>query len=198
MDFKKLFRIKSGSSKKLILNMIIAVLAGILLMLVGDITSDIGKGKSKESTVKTSAEVQSVPASDITDSSEESIKSQLEDLLSMIEGAGKVKVLIYFESGREVQPAYTVNDTVRKTEEREKDGISRVINENTKNEAPVILNDSSGSKALIIKERSPRIGGVVIIAQGAGNLQIRERLKTTAKVLLGIPESKVAVVQMKK
>lgn len=198
MNIKKLFDIKAGNMKKFILNMVIAALAGVLLMLIGDITSDIGKGKNIDGSVKTNAEVQSVPAAGSYVSSEESVKKELEDVLSMIEGAGKVKVLIYFESGKEVLPAFTVNDTVRKTEEKDKDGITRIVNENTKNETPVILSDSSGSKALIIKEKNPKVGGVVVIAQGAGSPQIRDKLRTTVKVLLGIPESKVAVVQMKK
>lgn len=121
-------------------------------------------------------------------------EARLSQLLSSIENAGKVKVMITFESTPERVIAYIVNST--KNTSANGDGS---YNENTQNSSsPQIIYVSGDQIPLILKEVTPNVLGVLVVAQGADEIKVRLDIINAVSVLLNISADKIKVLTMNK
>jgi stage III sporulation protein AG len=116
---------------------------------------------------------------------EDDLNISLENILSQINGAGEVKVLLTYKYGRELVPAYDIS------EDYSNEGTS----EKRKTESKVIMSDKN--TPLILKERYPQVEGVLIVAKGGGNENVRNALISAAQALLGVEAHKIEVLEMK-
>ncbi|KMT21345.1 stage III sporulation protein AG [Clostridium cylindrosporum] len=211
MKFKEILEKWFKDPKKFLTNIAVAFLIGVLLLIIGDVTGSLFNFKKDKSNaeklpketvqkeddaeVEVSSNSQSFPgAKDY----EEKLKRDLADSLIQIQGVGKVDVMIYFQGSSESIPAVNSTDTNKKTDEKDKEGGTRTITESSKTSTVVTAGDSSGNKALIVKEIRPSIGGVMIVAEGAVNSSIKEEVTNAVKTLLNLPANKVVVSPMKK
>lgn len=198
MDMKKLIDkyFKDKNKKKVIMNLIVFALLGVLLILIGDITTNLNGKKTKSG--KNIVEVDtSSEAMAISSSYEEKIRNELVDTLAAMAGVGRVKVMIYFDGGSESLLATNNNDVNKKVDEKDTQGGTRTTNEISKNQTVVMINEGGGSKPVIVKQVNPSIGGVMVVAEGAQNVEIKEKIHNAVKTVLGIPYHKVSVMPMK-
>ena len=186
-----------GNTKKLAANFIVFLLIGVLLILIGNIASNLYAKKTPNESaaveVSTSSE-----AVDLTSGYQEKLKRELADILSQMEGVGKVSVMIYFNGGSESLPAMNINDTSKKTDEKDNQGGTRTTIESTKNESIVVINDANSSKPFIVKQLNPSIAGVIVVAEGADNAEIKEKIHNAVKTALSLSSNRVTVMPMKK
>ncbi|MBO8159204.1 hypothetical protein [Thermosyntropha sp.] len=115
--------------------------------------------------------------------------NELESILSQIEGAGKVSVSLTLSSDGINTYAANVREEKRNQEETSK-GSKKVTNE-TNISRDVAVNSGN---ALLIEHKNPEVIGVLIVADGAGNPEVRENLTYAASTLLDIPAHKVRVM----
>ena len=174
--------------------LLILLLAGILLMVIA-----VPAGKTKEhassaSDGNTGKTVRGT--SDGTD--EEAYTTYLEDrlsrILSQIEGAGEVKVMITLKSSAEkVLDKDTESD-------QDSQGGTRQSSKASKKENTVYASDSdsatqgSGSP-YVSKELSPEIEGVVVIADGGGNAVVKENISSAVQALFDIEPHKIRIMK---
>jgi stage III sporulation protein AG len=194
MDIKGLLDKNMKNPKKFILNMIIVILIGILMMLISNVYKSINLADKKKKEEKSVIEV-STYAPQLT--YEEKLKKDLIDILMQIDGVGKVNAMIYFEEGASTVPAYNENNSIRKIEEKDNQGGTRITTENSRNINVVLMNEGTSNKPFIIKEIRPRIGGVIVVAEGAKSPLIKEQIINAVKTGLNIPANKVSVLPMK-
>ena len=164
----------------------IEVIAGICILAVMLLIA-FGGNKTEEnnSTSGTTAEY------------EEVLASELEMVLGAIKGAGKVEVLITYESTSEIVPAYDSEKQYDKTTETDSDGVTRSEETGSENSSPVTVNGKGGSTTLVLTEKMPQIRGVIIVAEGAGNVDVRLDLLRAARTVLCVSADKVDVFEMK-
>ena len=55
---------------------------------------------------------------------------------------------------------------------------------------------SSGGEAVIIREDQPEVRGVIVVAQGAGDIGVRMELLNAVTTLLGVQADKVEILKM--
>lgn len=103
------------------------------------------------------------------------LEARLEDILSSIEGAGKVRVMLVAENSGSISV--------------EKDGSG----ENSKT---VILTKQGGSEALVLEENEPGIRGALIVAEGGGSDKVKAELAEAAATALGLGLHRVKVYKM--
>ena len=196
MDMKKIFdKYLGGDSKKMVRNMLILILFGVLLILTADIVA--GFGNKKEAALEGSIEVNTTSGIPATSNAyEEKIKKELVDTLSLIAGVGNVNVMIYFEG--ESVPAVNINNSSTRTDEKDNQGGTRTTTEENKNTNVVIIDKNNNSEPFIIRQVNPEIGGVLVVAEGASNPEMKEKIHIAVKTVLNIPGSRVTVLPMKK
>ena len=120
-------------------------------------------------------------------------ESKLENILSQIKGVGKTNVMITFEAGSEVVPAFNVQNSKQLTEEKDAQGgiRSTTQEDSTKN----IVTGNKDDEMIILKEIEPQIRGVVVVAEGAGDIEIKSRIIEAVQAVFQIPISKVMVYE---
>lgn len=123
---------------------------------------------------------------------ENSLAQQVSQILSQVQGAGKVVVTVTLEAGPEQQFAQNITDDRSTIEEKDATGGTRTtITVNSR--AEVVLAQGRGDP-LVAKEIGPKIKGVLVVAEGAGDGEIKSRLGHAVQALLNLPAHRVMVL----
>ncbi len=177
---------------------LILILAGVLLCVV---SLPVEKEKTK---------------SDLLDASETIIKSEhtfgeeedadyveywekrLEESLRCVEGAGRVRVLIYTGESEEMILAREGAEENSDTTETDASGGNRHIQESRQDKTVVCTVDERGQNVpLVIKTIAPSVEGVVVIAQGADRAQVRRDIIEAIQVLFDVDMNRISIIKMK-
>lgn len=108
------------------------------------------------------------------------LENRLSAILSKVNGAGDVSVIITVESGMETILATKITTTT--TDQ----GTETV-------ETPILVN----GKTVVLKEKYPKIIGVLIVAEGAKNITVLSRLQQATVSLLDINVNQIEILTMK-
>lgn len=117
----------------------------------------------------------SAPASAVSVRNEE---ERLAEMLAQIEGAGRVSVMITYESGTEKSLAYET-----KTSSRENSG------ERSEDRRAV----TSGGEPMVVKEVYPQVKGVIVAADGADSASVKTAIREAVTASLGVSAHKVCI-----
>lgn len=209
---KKSFLKKLTNGKKLGKDQfIVCILAGILLIVIAMPTSrdsikDSDKSiamddKSKKTEEDRQKENNSAYSGEEISSAEEYeryIENKLEHAISVMEGAGKVKVMVTVNSSKETVVEKDVPVTRSNTAENDSEGGTRTINELEDMEETVYSKESDGSSSpYVVKTLQPTIEGVVVVAQGGGRQEVGKNITEAIVALFDIQSHKIKVVEMK-
>ncbi len=110
----------------------------------------------------------------------DSLENRLEKALNKVDGAGKVSVVISVKSGMETVLA---SETIIKETENGKEKV----------ETPIIIN----GKTVVLKELYPEITGVLIVAEGADNIAVMNKIQQATMSLLDIKINQIEILSMK-
>lgn len=195
-------------------NFIILVLAGILLIIIAlPVKSDRGKGEDAGNAESGSdlsgisgtksggqtAEKPEEPSGDTADSDEAyaaHLEERLTELLSQMAGVGKVKVMITLKASRELVVEKEQPVSRSSTHESDAQGGNRMISETDSRENTVYRTEGGASEPYVIKTLPPKIEGVLVVAEGAGNGTVNRTIVETVQALFGVEAHKVKVVKM--
>ncbi|MGN0317965.1 MAG: hypothetical protein ACI4E1_08560 [Lachnospira sp.] len=176
---------KSDSRK-----IIIIILTGVLLMLVILPTKTPASQKSnKEENVSSGTKEEVF-------NYEEYLNDKLSDILSKVNGVGKVEVMITFSSTSE--KILAKDETYEKSTGQESDGQggSRNNVQDTGSLTHIFYESSDGSQPYIIMENMPAISGVLIVCEGGGNASLVSEITNAASGILGVPVHRIKVLEM--
>lgn len=163
------------------LKLIFAFVLGLFLLLTA-------RSPKKKLDIKTDSNIQ------INNSYEKDLEVRLENLLSQVSGVGNVKVMITLSHSKEIVIAQDTNSSLSTTKEIDKSGMTKETCDK-KSESKKIIVD--GKNPLVLKEIEPKIEGIIIIAQGAGNIYIKSELIKSAQTILNVEAHKIQVMKMK-
>ena len=127
---------------------------------------------------------------------ERALEQRLEEILSLVEGAGKVRVMISPLGGRETVFATDTNVSRSDTYEQDAQGGTREQRQYQRQEGTVIIGSGANERPLVLREIEPRVEGIVILAEGGGNIHVRDALTRAAQTVLGVGAHRVQVLQM--
>ena len=113
------------------------------------------------------------------------IESELTEILSQIQGVGKVKVMLTIEGTTEYVFAQEI-DTQQDTQGDK--------NSESFQNKYVIIDNGSKKEALVKKVLKPKINGVIVVCEGGDNLVVKEKVYKAVSTVLAISSSRVCVV----
>jgi len=122
------------------------------------------------------------------------LEKQLTELLEQISGVGQVSVMVTLENETAIEPAFNTISNEKNTEERDNEGGVRTVIEKQINRQVVMLKKSGEDEAMILKKTSPKIKGVLIVADGACSSEITDKLTKATATLLDLPLYKISVM----
>ncbi len=106
-------------------------------------------------------------------------EQKLEELLSTVDGAGHVRVMLTWEGSSERQV--------------EKDRIS---NADSVEEETIYQENDSGKYPYVVSWTNPKVTGVLVIAEGGGNTKVKAEILEAVQALFGIEPHKIKIMKM--
>ena len=172
--FEKLKNLKIG--KRNIILVVSAVLIMILLLI-----SEIFTFGNTENIPKENTEIYSAQYIEKTE-------KELEALLEKISGAGEVRVMITLENCYE--------NVYAKGYSEKSENKNDLLKSESEEEYIIVKNGSNTEECLVIKVYEPTVKGVAVIAEGAGNTQVKNAITQTVCALFDISTARVSVEKM--
>lgn len=122
-------------------------------------------------------------------------EEKLEELLTKMDGAGKVKVMITRATSAENIVEKDRPFTIQMNQEKEEDGAKS--QQENRDETTVFEKDSQGNEMPYITKRlAPQIEGVLVLAQGGDNAVVARNITEAVMALFGIEAHKIKVMKM--
>ena len=178
------------------------VVFAIILIITIIVINVIWNGDEKKSTKDTTKDYSKKLASNTTteETSEacesSDLEKKLENILSKIQGVGKVKVFINYSQSSETVAMYNENSKVSQTEETDTSGGKRVI-ESTDSQKDIVFKEENGEKIPITQKIiQPKIEGGIITAQGANDATTKSNIMQAVEAATGIATHKIQVFEM--
>lgn len=123
------------------------------------------------------------------------LEKKLINILSKINGVGNINVMVTLENSSEKIAATNTTTTTEQTLENDSEGGTReIIREDQTTQVMTKGNDDS---LLVVKEIKPKVQGVIVVADGAEDPTLKEKLYEAVKTALGITGNKVQVYSSK-
>ena len=112
------------------------------------------------------------------------LEERLTDIISSIEDAGEVKVMITLKCSDE--NVYAVNENIKNDE-----------SSNNYSNNYVIIDNRNEKEGIRLKVLEPEIKGVAVVCSGGDNPAVTEQIIKTVTTVLGIGSNNVSVSKMK-
>lgn len=128
----------------------------------------------------------------------ENLEKRVEEIVSGMEGVGKVQVMITVaDMGTEILE-FDREITAENLEETDNAGGSRKNTESGQREEVVYRRDADGNEVpYVVRRKLPEVTGAVVIAEGAGNAKVKENIIGAVSVLFNLNEHRIKVIRMK-
>lgn len=114
------------------------------------------------------------------------LQTQLEAILGQVKGAGAVQVAVWYSAGA---TAVYATESQAASDRRTGDGEEQTSRDDRVTLAAV------GDQPVLVRQETAQISGVVVVAEGAGDPRVRERLYAAVKSLLGLRMDQIAVIE---
>lgn len=178
--------------KKQIENIVIFIIILIVtVLIINNMWS--GEKKEKDNNI---VDASKVLAQTTSSKQQDDLEERLEDILSSINGVGKVKVLIKYSESSTVVAMYNETVSENTTKESDGDGGTKDIKE-TENKKEIVYTDEDGAnKPITEKIVMPVIEGAIITAQGAGNANVKSSIVSAVEAVTGLAVHKIQVFEM--
>lgn len=192
--FKKFITKKTeGNNKKNIENLVVFLI--LLIITVIAINMIWSKDKSQPEKEEASYKVLASENSNITQNTEYDLQTELEDILSKMNGIGKVDVLITYSQTSTVVPMYSETESSTVTEETDSGGGTRKQESSNLNKEVITDGDN---KAITQTVMLPKVEGAIVIAEGGGNATTKANIIQAVSAVTGLATYKVQVFEMQK
>lgn len=171
--FKKLKSIKH-------IEVILAIIVGVIIVLLYLSSSTKTKSNAQSNN-------QTQKYSTINEYSKY-LENDLENVLSNIEGAGNVEIMLVFDVGVELVIAYsTETKTTVSGSGNNKSQTTVVV------QTPILVNVNGKSQPIILQEKLPKPTSIIVVSSGAKDANIKLNLIKAVQTILDLPSSKIEV-----
>lgn len=179
------------NNRKFINNLFIILLISIMILIASNVFLDSNKENEEYVIDEQPKEYNYNTENDYSDY----LEKKLVNILSKLNGVGKVNVMITLEDSVEKVTAANSTTTTEKSVENDSEGGTReVVREDLIVQVVTKGNDDS---LMIVKEVQPTVQGVIVVADGANDPEVRETLYDAVKTVLGVKANKVQVYSSK-
>lgn len=195
---------EEGNNKKRIENLVVFIVLLIITVIAINIIWNDKKTSTKQENSFNSKKLATMNSNkeyNIENNTNEenettNLEQKLELILSKIQGVGNVKVFINYSETNEVVAMYNENSKINNTEEVDKTGGTRKI-EQKDTQKDIIYKEQNGEKIPVTqKVIQPKLEGAIITAQGAGDATAKSNIIQAVEAATGLATHKIQVFEM--
>lgn len=115
------------------------------------------------------------------------LEEKLVNVLSAVDGAGKVSVMLSLDGSPELVYAKDTDETLSSN--------SNGVTSSSTSSSPIIVEVNGTNNALVLTEILPAVKGVIVVSSGAGNVAVKLNLLNAVTTLLNITTDQVTVLK---
>ena len=161
--------------------LLIGVLIGILLLVIAIPVPKTEKNKQTEAVKEEILE------------KEYSMEAELKEILQRISGVGRTEVFITYEDEGKIVVEKDESVSEELIEEADSSGGTRTTT-STRNEKATVYGNADAP--YVIQELSPTIKGILVVAEGGGNVTVKKQIQETIEALFGLDSHKISIMKM--
>lgn len=210
-NWKKLFESDPAQKKLRPIHYFIVLLGiGIALMIVTDFlrvqpdqpldfpTSSGGGGPGTASGSPDSPALGKSVANDLIAEYENLYETQLKEILSKIVGVGEVEVMVNLDSTPEMVVEKNRDSRTSTTQETDKERATRNVSDQSRNDQVVVIEGGENAdQPVVVKTLKPKVRGVLVVAKGADNIQVKAWITEAVNKVLDVPVYKISILPKK-
>lgn len=194
---QNLIKTGEGKGKKNIENAVVFIIILIVTILIINMIWSTSDEKADENTVHNTTTTKLVNGEAQENSNSDEVENSIKQILSKINGVGKVDVLITYSESSRVVALYNENSKQSQTQEEDTNGGTRTIEE-TNNDKDIIFKEENGEKVPVTEKIvMPKMEGALIVAEGANNAEVKTNIIQAVEALTGLSTHKIQVLEMK-
>jgi stage III sporulation protein AG len=207
--FKHLLaRSNEGAAKKKAIPfsyVIVILLLGVAFMLAGNLFGESKQTNTETVAVSQNNEPNAQPvfgqksntkAKSIAEY-EERYEEQLKSALEAIVGVEDVTVVVNVDATETKVLEKNRTTQQKTTDETDREGGKRNVEDNSMNEEVVIIRQGEEETPIVLTTKKPEIRGVLVVAKGADNIQVKKWIVEAVTRVLHVPSHRVAVMPKK-
>lgn len=187
--------------------LLLVLLFGAAIMLVSNI---VFKDKSTDASLPVfkndeEAKGEEVPAfgqkqkegNDLIATYERAYEAQLKEALDAIIGVEDVTVVVNVDATEKQVLEKNRTNKTQTTDETDREGGKRKVEDESKEEQLVIIRNGEKEVPIVVETKKPAIRGVLVVAKGADNVQVKKWIIEAVTRVLDVPSHRVAVMPKK-
>ncbi|MBQ6379985.1 MAG: hypothetical protein IJJ41_00090 [Clostridia bacterium] len=113
------------------------------------------------------------------------VENRLQQILACVDGVGKCEVMVTVDSSQE-----SVYSSESESQSQSGENAASASQKNT-----YVIVDDDGEKPILEKEIEPKIRGVIVVCEGADQVEVREAVIECVRAGLGITSANISVVK---
>ncbi|MTI48198.1 MAG: stage III sporulation protein AG [Firmicutes bacterium] len=184
---------KKENSKKFLTNLVIILIIGVMILIAASTFMDSDKEKNVTTGNNNNETTSDKQSTALIDDYANNIEKKLKNILGMINGIGEVEVMVTLEDTAEKIPAIDTTESKETTNEKDAQGGTREVIKDDLTKKIVTSNGNGEESLVVIKEIKPSVKGVIVVANGANDPVLKEKIYRAVKTVLGIPGNRVEV-----
>jgi stage III sporulation protein AG len=128
---------------------------------------------------------------------EQHYESELKEALEQIIGVDDVTVVVNIDASEKKIFEKNVSKQEKETKEADREGGTRNIRESTTDEQMVFIQEGDKEVPIVLETKKPSIRGVLVVAKGADNIQVKKWIIEAVTRVLDVPSHRVSVMPKK-
>ena len=161
--------------------LLIGALIGILVLVIAIPVPKTEKNKQTEAVKEEISE------------KEYSMEAELKEILQRISGVGRTEVFITYEDEGKIVVEKDESVSEELIEEADSSGGTRTTT-STRNEKATVYGNADAP--YVIQELSPTLKGILVVAEGGGNVTVKKQIQETIEALFGLDSHKISIMKM--
>ena len=161
--------------------LLIGTLIGILVLVIAIPVPKTEKNKQTEAVKEEISE------------KEYSMEAELKEILQRFSGVGRTEVFITYEDEGKIVVEKDESVSEELIEEADSSGGTRTTT-STRNEKATVYGNADAP--YVIQELSPTIKGILVVAEGGGNVTVKKQIQETIEALFGLDSHKISIMKM--
>ncbi|WP_409301603.1 stage III sporulation protein AG [Peribacillus sp. SCS-155] len=128
---------------------------------------------------------------------EKYLQSEMKGALEQIAGVSDVKVVVNVDASERKIFEKNKNTQKQVTDETDQEGGKRTVEDTNIEEQLVIIRDGEKEGPIVLETQKPKIRGVLVVAKGADNIQVKKWIVEAVTRTLDVPSHRVSVMPKK-
>jgi stage III sporulation protein AG len=128
---------------------------------------------------------------------EKAYEAQIKEALDAIVGVGDATVVVNVDATEKKVLEKNKTNQKQTTDETDREGGKRKVEDQSQEEQLVIVRNGEKEVPIVIETKKPEIRGVLVVAKGAENIQVKKWIIEAVTRALDVPSHRVSVMPKK-